>query len=65
MGAELSPEYIAILRRMSGTQKLRVAFALYWSARKLKAAALRQQHPTWSESEVQQTVKRIFLHATT
>ena len=50
---------------MSGVQKLRVAFALYWSARKLKAAGLRQQHPTWSEAEVQQQVKHIFLHATT
>ena len=65
MAAELSPEYTAILRRMSGAQKLRVAFALYWSARKLKAAGLRQQHPTWSEAEVQQQVKHIFLHATT
>ena len=65
MAAELSPEYTAILRRMSGVQKLRVAFALYWSARKLKTAGLRQQHPTWSEAEVQQQVKRIFLHATT
>jgi len=65
MAAELSPEYIAILRRMSGVQKLRVAFALYWSARKLKAAGLRQQHPTWSEAEVQQRVKHIFLHAST
>ncbi|MEI7911696.1 MAG: hypothetical protein WCK77_18860 [Verrucomicrobiota bacterium] len=65
MAAELSPEYIATLRRTTGAQKLRVAFALYWSARKLKAAALRHQHPSWSEVEVQLMVKHIFLHAST
>ncbi len=50
---------------MIGQQKLRTAFALYWSARKLKAAALRQQHPDWNEEQVQEKVKEIFLHAVT
>jgi hypothetical protein len=43
------PEYLAMLRRMTGAQKLRTAFQLYWGARKIKAARLCQQHPEWSE----------------
>ena len=35
--------------------------ALYWSARNLKAAALRHQHPDWSEEKIQKTVREIFL----
>jgi Rv0078B-related antitoxin len=65
MAAELTLEYIATLRRMTGAEKLRTAFDLYWSARKLKAARLRQQHPDWSEAAVQQRVKEIFMHAVT
>jgi hypothetical protein len=65
MASELTPEYVATLRRMTGAQKLRTAAGLYWSARKLKAARLREQHPDWAEAEVQQRVKEIFMHATT
>jgi len=63
MPTDLTPEYLATLRRMSGQQKWRTAFGLYWSARKLKAAALRQGHPDWSEEQVQQRVKEIFRDA--
>lgn len=65
MAEYLSPEYIATLRRMTGAQKLRTAFGLYWSARKVKAARLRQQYPEWTEEQVQQRVKEIFMHAVT
>jgi hypothetical protein len=59
MASELSPEYVATLRRMSGAEKLRAA------ARKVKGARLRQLHPDWSEEDVQRRVKEIFLHAVT
>lgn len=65
MGSEITPEYAAVLRRMSGQDKWRAAFRLYWSARALKAAALRGQHPEWTEEQVQARVKEIFLHART
>ena len=65
MSSELTPEYVATLRSMTGAQKLRTAFGLYWSARKLKAARLREQHPDWTEEQVQQRVKEIFMHAVT
>jgi len=65
MAPDLTPEYVATLRQTSGQQKWKTAFALYWGARRLKAAALRQQHPDWTEAEVQEKVKQIFLHAVT
>lgn len=57
MGSDFSPEYIAFLRRMSGEEKLRAAFQLYRAARTLKAAAIRDRHPDWSEERVRQEVK--------
>lgn len=65
VASEMTPEYVAALRRMSGAEKLRSAFGLYWGARRIKAARLREQHPEWTEEEVQQRVKEIFLHAVT
>ena len=65
MASDLTPEYRATLQAMTGQQKVKAAFALYWGARKLKAAGLRQQHPDWTEQQVQEKVKEIFLHAVT
>jgi len=50
---------------MRPEQKLRIAFNLYSSARELKAASLKEQHPGWSEKQIQDMVKEIFLHAAT
>ena len=63
MNEPLTPEYIETLRRMSGEQKLKTAFQLYWGARRLKAARLRQEHPDWSEDQVQARVREIFMYA--
>jgi hypothetical protein len=65
MAADLTPEYIATLRRMTGAQKLRTASQLYWGARKIKTARLRTQHPDWTEEQLQQRVKEIFMHGLT
>lgn len=65
MASDVTPEYAATLQRMTGEQKWRTAFGLYWAARSLKAAALREQHPDWTEAQVQQKVKEIFMHAVT
>jgi len=61
----MSPEEIRILRAMTPEQKLRTAERLYWTARSLKAAWLRQKNPDWSEDEVQRKVREIFLNART
>lgn len=65
MASDVSPEYAATLQRMTGQQKWRAAFQLYWAARDLKAMALRAQNPEWTEAQVQQRVKEIFMHAST
>ena len=58
-----SPEEIAILRAMTGQQRLTVAAQMFWMARELKAAGVLFQHPEWSEADVTAEVNRIFLHA--
>ena len=58
---QTSPEQFAIYRAMTGQQRWEIAEQLYWSARKLKAAEVRAQHPDWSEWAVEQKVKRMFL----
>lgn len=58
-----SPEQINALRAMSGEKRLHLAERRYWSARSMKAAGLRSQHPDWQEDRVSAEVTRIFLHA--
>jgi hypothetical protein len=62
---QASPEQIAILRTMTGQRRLQLAEDLYWSARRLKMAGLRAQHPDWSQEQVETETRRIFLHART
>jgi len=52
-----------IVRAMSPAQKLRAAERLYYSAWQLKAAALREQHPDWTDEAIRQSVRKIFLYA--
>ena len=52
-----------ILAKMSPGKKLEVAMKLYYSARELKAAGLRADHPDWDEKQVQQAVREAFLYA--
>ncbi len=56
-GDEIQKE---IFRKMTGGQKLKLAMRLYWSSRRLKAAGLRQQHPDWTEEQVQREATEIF-----
>ena len=60
---QISPKQIAAFQAMSGERRLKLAEQLYWSARKLKAAGLRSQHPDWSQEQIDAEVRRIFLHA--
>ncbi|MDM8549924.1 hypothetical protein QUF72_07600 [Desulfobacterales bacterium HSG2] len=59
----MHPEQKKIFQSMTPEQKLQAALNLYHSARNLKAAALRQQHPDWSEEKIEQKVREIFLYA--
>ncbi|MGE3308927.1 MAG: hypothetical protein AB7O66_03085 [Limisphaerales bacterium] len=60
---QLSPEQIAIFRRMTPERRLAVAEDLYWTARNLKAAWLQTKNPAWDEDEVRREVTRLFLNA--
>jgi hypothetical protein len=60
---QTSPEQFAIYRRMTPGRRLEVAEQLYWSARHLKTAWLRAQHPDWSDEQVAQAVTQNFSHA--
>jgi len=59
----MNTETQRILRAMSPAQKLRAAERLYYSARQLKAAALRAQHPEWSDEKIRRVVREAFLYA--
>jgi hypothetical protein len=59
-GEQSSPEQIT---DRGGT--LAAAEALYRSARKFKAAAVRTQHPDPTNEQIDTEVRRIFLHART
>ena len=61
LGEEVSPKQIEILRGMPGEQRLLLAERLYWSARKMKMAGLRAQHPDWEEERLKEELRRIFL----
>ena len=50
-----------VIDRMSPAEKLRAAERLYWSARSLKAAALRAMHPDWSDEQIERAVRDAFL----
>ena len=59
----MHPEQKRLLQSMTPEQKLKLLSDLFRSAHKLKAAGLRKQHPDWTEEEVQQKVREIFLYA--
>lgn len=62
---QASAKQIEFLRAMPGERRLQLAEQLYWSARRLKTAAVRAQHPDWPEEQVKAEVRRIFLYART
>jgi len=62
---QLGAEQIAALRSMTGAQRLRMAERLYWSARKLKLAGLRFEHPNWSEERLNEELIQVFTRART
>jgi len=65
MDEPLHPAQIAAYRKMSPAKKIEQALAMYWAARKLKADALRQWHPEWTEAEIEARVREVFLLAST
>jgi hypothetical protein len=63
MNQFLSPDHKRILQAMTPSQKWKAAMDLYHSAKELKAAGLRHQHPDWTEEQVRHKVREIFTRA--
>ena len=61
----MMPEQIEIYKGMTGEEKLRTALNLYYSARRLKRAAISRLHPEWSEEQVDEALKKAFMYART
>lgn len=47
-----------ILRRMTGEERLELAFQMSMAARELSLSRLRRQHPEWTEHELQRELLR-------
>jgi hypothetical protein len=61
----MNPEQKKAYQAMTPAQKLRVALDLYHSARQIRAAGLKKQHPDWSMEKINHKVREIFLYART
>lgn len=61
--AGLHPEQIKALRKMPLERRAELALGFIRSMRRMKAAALRIQHPDWSEERVAAELRRLTLHA--
>ncbi len=57
------PVVLNRFRHMTAEEKLNLSLRLYYSARQLKTAAIKQLHPEWTEEEVENKVREIFLYA--
>jgi hypothetical protein len=62
---QAAPEQFEIFRRMTPERRLALAEQLYWTARELKIAWLRQQHADWSDEQIQRETTRLFTDAGT
>jgi hypothetical protein len=58
----LHPEQVKAFRKMSLERRAQIALGFIRSVGRLKAAALRSQHPDWSEQEVMEALRRSILH---
>ena len=52
-------------KNMSAEKKLNLSLKLYFDARELKKATMKQLHPELTEEEIEKRVKEIFFYART
>lgn len=55
---DLSPDMIAVLRAMTGAERLAVANGMFRSARRMLTSHLESEHPEWPMETVQREVAR-------
>jgi hypothetical protein len=59
----LHPEQVKALRGMSLDRRAELALGFIRSMRRLKAAALRVQHPNWTEAQIAAELRRLTSNA--
>ncbi len=59
----LHSEQIRALRQMPLERRAELALGFIRSMRRMKAAALRAQHPDWGEQQLRAELRRLTLHA--
>jgi hypothetical protein len=59
----MHPEQVRIFRAMPPSKKLELAANFHFAARQLKTQSLRMQHPDWTDEQLQQKVRELFLYA--
>jgi hypothetical protein len=62
MSEGLHPEQIKAFRKMTPGRRLEIGLDFIEEMRQLKAAALRAQHPDWTEREVARALRDFILH---
>jgi hypothetical protein len=55
---DLHPEQIRAIRAMSLDRRLAVGMSLLKSARRMRRASLRQQHPAWTDEQLEDALRR-------
>ena len=58
----MDDDMAAVLRAKTGAERLRIAFAMYSSARRMILSHLSAEHPDWSESEIRRETARRLSH---
>ena len=60
---EIVDEDVArILRTKAGAERLKIAFGMYRSARRMLTSTLKADHPDWSEDQVREEVGKRLSH---
>ena len=54
-----------IFQAMTPEKKLRLSLDLNFSSRRLKAAFLKTRYPEWTDKQIEDKVREIFLYART
>jgi hypothetical protein len=62
--AQAAEVQAGVYRRMSGSQKVQLAYEISMTARAFAASRIRSEHPEWSEADIGRELLRIaFLPA--
>ena len=59
---DLTQAELEIFKKMSPADKLRRIASMYLQAKEWKRAALKSQHSDWSQQQVEDCLKEVFLY---